>query len=195
MPERSLITQRGTSLATSVSAARHGASTRGFTEGLLSWNFGSFPLYLYLCRLGNTRVGLRVPLVPRMLATNAEKHGMPSGCIGLSNALATHSVGRGCKRDKACARRFAPQTIVPTHTGPPENRAESPLSREEWAYRRRRCTGQSGRCLVCSEVGAAPAGAEVWLVGTSDRGGLRAMAGCPVNLECVPGPGLYNANL
>ena len=49
--------------------------------------------------------------------------------------------------------------------------------------------------MARSEVGAAPAGARRWLGGSRDRGGLRALAGCPVGVECLPGLKSTTANL
>ena len=55
--------------------------------------------------------------------------------------------------------------------------------------------GESGRCLARSEVGRGSGGRGGGSGGSRDRGGLRALAGCPVGVECLPGLKSTTANL
>jgi hypothetical protein len=55
--------------------------------------------------------------------------------------------------------------------------------------------GESGRCLARSEVGRGSGGRGGGSGGSRDRGGLRALAGCPGVLECLPGLKSTTANL
>ena len=55
--------------------------------------------------------------------------------------------------------------------------------------------GESGRCLARSEGGRGSGGRGGGSGGSRDRGGLRALVGCPVGLECLPGLKFTTANL
>ena len=53
----------------------------------------------------------------------------------------------------------------------------------------------SGRCSARSEGGRGSGGRGGGSGGSRDRGGLRALAGCPVGVECLPGLKSTTANL
>ena len=55
--------------------------------------------------------------------------------------------------------------------------------------------GESGRCLARSEGGRGSGGRGGGSGGSRDRGGLRALVGCPVGVECLPGLKFTTANL
>jgi hypothetical protein len=55
--------------------------------------------------------------------------------------------------------------------------------------------GESGWCLARSEVGRYSGGRGGGSGGSRDRSGLRALAGCPVGVECLPGLKRTTANL
>ena len=55
--------------------------------------------------------------------------------------------------------------------------------------------GESGRCSARSEVGRGSGGRGGGSGGSRDRCDLRALAGCPVGLECLPGLKFTTANL
>jgi hypothetical protein len=55
--------------------------------------------------------------------------------------------------------------------------------------------GESGRCLARSEGGRGSGGRGGGSGGSRDRCGLRALAGCPVDVECLPGLKSTTANL
>ena len=53
----------------------------------------------------------------------------------------------------------------------------------------------SGRCLAHSEGWRGSGGRGGGSGGSRDRGGLRALAGCPVGVECLAGLKFKTANL
>ena len=55
--------------------------------------------------------------------------------------------------------------------------------------------GESGRCSARSEGGRGSCGRGGGSGGSRDRGGLRALVGCPVGVECLPGLKFTTDNL